>query len=229
MAFSIEKENNKVRKRREEKKKSECECLLSEQVASSALLGLLLELHSSLGGRSSSTGGRGSFLDLGRHRDERLLNVRRVLGAGLQARNPQTVGEFFGRVAVHHFLRGQIAFVAHQQLVHALAGVAIDLLKPLLHVVERHLIRHVVHHDDTVCSPIVARGDRSESFLPSSIPDLELDFLSFKLDGSDFEIDSNCADVAFCVSVVCESKEKAGFSDTAVSNQQKFEKMIIVG
>lgn len=43
------------------------------------------------------------------------------------------------RCVVHHFLVGEVTLVAHEQLVDVLAGIAIDLLQPLLHVVVRLL------------------------------------------------------------------------------------------
>ena len=41
-----------------------------------------------------------------------------------------------GCCVVHHLLGSQVTLVAHQQLVDVLAGVAVYLLEPLLHVVE---------------------------------------------------------------------------------------------
>lgn len=38
---------------------------------------------------------------------------------------------------------------------------------------------------------------------------LKLYSLSFQFDGANLEVDSNCADVAFCVCVVGETKEQA--------------------
>lgn len=39
-----------------------------------------------------------------------------------------------GRGVVHHLLGGEVALVAHQQLIDILTGVAVNLLEPLLHV-----------------------------------------------------------------------------------------------
>ena len=61
-----------------------------------------------------------------------------------------------GRV-VDNLLCGQIAFVSDQKFVDVFAGVAVDLLQPLLDVVERLLIGHVVHDDDAVSAAIVTR------------------------------------------------------------------------
>ncbi|MEQ2207986.1 hypothetical protein XENOCAPTIV_022400, partial [Xenoophorus captivus] len=59
-------------------------------------------------------------------------------------RVPQTFSRLMGTLrtaylgcsVVHHLFGGQVALVADQQLVDVLAGVAVDLLQPLLDVVE---------------------------------------------------------------------------------------------
>lgn len=37
---------------------------------------------------------------------------------------------------VHHLLCGEVTLVAHEQLVHVLAGITVDLLQPLFNIVE---------------------------------------------------------------------------------------------
>ena len=84
---------------------------------------------------------------------------------------------------IHNFLCCQICLVANKQFVHVLAGISVDFLEPLLHVVERLLgyrqhakqnfanqVCYVVHNDDTMRSTVVARCDGAESFLSSSVP-----------------------------------------------------------
>lgn len=56
---------------------------------------------------------------------------------------------------LNDLLGGQVALVAHQQLVDVLAGIPLDLLQPLLHIVEGLLVRAIVHNDDTMRAPIV--------------------------------------------------------------------------
>jgi hypothetical protein len=54
-----------------------------------------------------------------------------------------------------HFLVCHIALVAHQQLVDALGRISVNLLQPLLHVVERVHVRDVVHDTDAMCAAVV--------------------------------------------------------------------------
>lgn len=70
----------------------------------------------------------------------------------------------------HNLLVLHIALVADEQLVDALGGVSIDLLKPLLDIVERVHVRHIVHDTDAVGATVVGRCDGAESFLTSSVP-----------------------------------------------------------
>lgn len=63
-----------------------------------------------------------------------------------------------------------IALVAYKQLVDALSSVSVNLLQPLLDVVEAVHVGDIVDDADAVGASVVRRGDGSESFLASSIP-----------------------------------------------------------
>lgn len=71
---------------------------------------------------------------------------------------------------LHHFLIRHVALVAHEQFVDALSGVSVNLLQPLLDVVERVHVRHIVDDADAVSSPIVGGCNGSESFLACCVP-----------------------------------------------------------
>lgn len=145
-----------------------------------------------LGRRLGCTGRRAdAVLDLRRHRHESLLHVGRVLRGRLQEGDSQLIRVFLresidsirmtkyatpnqlthhGRCVVHHLLDGQITFVPYEQLVDIFASVALNLLQPLLHIVERLLVRAVVHYNDPVRAPVVRRRDRPESLLAGRVP-----------------------------------------------------------
>lgn len=63
-----------------------------------------------------------------------------------------------------------IAFVAYEQLVDAIGGVAVDLLQPLLDVVERVHVGDIVDDADAVGAPVVGAGDGPEALLAGGIP-----------------------------------------------------------
>lgn len=108
---------------------------------------------------------------------------------------------------LHNLLIRHVALVADEQLVDALGGVAVDLLKPLLDVVERVHVGHVVNHADAVRAAVVRRCDCAETLLAGRIPlfvsasvvcarrlrewkgltdDLQLHSLAIELDRADF-------------------------------------------
>ena len=73
-------------------------------------------------------------------------------------------------VVIHCLLSCKIAFVPDEQFVHVLARTSVDLVQPLLHVVEGIGIRHVIHDDDTVRSTVVAASDCPEALLSRGVP-----------------------------------------------------------
>lgn len=71
---------------------------------------------------------------------------------------------------LHDLLVRHVALVADEQLVDAVSGIAVDLLQPLLDVVERVHVGDIVHHADAVGTTVVGRGDGSETLLSRGIP-----------------------------------------------------------
>lgn len=117
-------------------------------------------------------------------------------------------------VVLDHLLVDQVALVPDEELVDALVRVAVDLLQPLLDVVEGVLVGDVVDDDDAVRAPVVRGRDGPEPLLAGSVPldvrrrvethDLQLDGLALQLDGPYLEVDADRADVALRVRVVLE-------------------------
>jgi hypothetical protein len=127
----------------------------------------------------SVVGGSGAhpLLDLARHCQESLLNIAGILGRRLEEGNSQAISEFLhpamlatnsgtrqrlGKCdsylcdgVLNHLLIGHIALIADKQLVHAFGGVPVDLLEPLLDVVERIHVRHIIDNADAVCTSVV--------------------------------------------------------------------------
>jgi hypothetical protein len=80
------------------------------------------------------------------------------------------IRSYLGNGVLNNLLIGHIGLVAHQQLVHALSGVAVDLLKPLLHVVERVHVGDIVDDADAVSATVVRGSDGTETLLAGGIP-----------------------------------------------------------
>ena len=77
---------------------------------------------------------------------------------------------YLGNSILDHLLIRHIALIAHKQLVHALSSVAINLLQPLLDVVERVHVGDVVDDADAVRAAIVRRRDGAEALLARCVP-----------------------------------------------------------
>ena len=151
-----------------------------------------------------------------------------------------------------HPLAGKVTLVANKHLVHFVVGISINLIHPLLDIVERFLICHIVHNDDSMGSSVIRRGDSPESLLPCSVPNLKFHSLSIQLERADFlsshnwitektcqfgegntqfhthEINTDRADVALSVRVIGETKQQAGFANSRVSNKQELEQVIAI-
>ena len=111
---------------------------------------------------------------------------------------------------IHLFVR-HVALVAHKHQVDALCGLLLNVADPILHVLERLLVRHVIDEQDALCSPVVGRGNSAETLLArlesktdryrghgtqtqtqrtNRVPDLQLDALAIHLDSLDLEINA---------------------------------------
>lgn len=75
-----------------------------------------------------------------------------------------------GHGILHNLLVLHITLVADKEFIDSFGGVAVNFLQPLLDVVERVHVCHIVNDTNAVGTAIVGRRDRSESFLACSIP-----------------------------------------------------------
>lgn len=73
------------------------------------------------------------------------------------------------RVFDHLFVR-HIALVTHEKLVDTFGSVAVNLLKPLLHIVEAVHVGDIINDTDAVGAAVVGRGNGTKAFLASSVP-----------------------------------------------------------
>jgi len=170
-----------------------------------------------------------TFLDLAGHGQEGLLDVGCVLGRCLEEGNAEAVGEFLCDGVLDDLLVSHIALVADEKLVDTLGSVAVNLLQPLLDVVERVHVGNIVDDADTVGAAVVRGCDGTETLLACGVPNLELHCLAIELDGSDFEVNTNGGDVALGVGVICESEQQTRLSDTGVTDEEKLEEVVVFG
>lgn len=125
-------------------------------------------------------------LDLTGHGKERLFNIGRRLGRSLEEFNAKRVSKLLSLFRRNDTLGRQIGLVTNQQLVHILTGVSVDFMQPLFDIIEGLIVRDIVNHDNTMGTTVVGRCDGTETLLSGGIPNLKLDGLSVKLNGTDF-------------------------------------------
>ena len=77
---------------------------------------------------------------------------------------------YLGNGVLDDLLISHVALVTDQQLVDALGRVAVNLLEPLLHVVERVHVGDIVHDTDAVGTAVVGGGNGTEALLACSVP-----------------------------------------------------------
>lgn len=130
-----------------------------------------------------------SLFDFAGHSHERLLDIGGVLGRRFEKWNTEAVCKLLRLLVVDDALRDEIALVANKQFVDIFARIAINLLQPLAHVVERHLVGDVVHDNDAVRAAVIRRRNSAEALLACCVPDLQLDHFSLQLDRADFLCD----------------------------------------
>jgi len=82
----------------------------------------------------------------------------------------------------------KLTLVPDQHLVHLIRGKPLDVAYPALDVLEALFVSHIIHQHDPHCAPIVSICERPKSLLTRGIPNLQLEFPAFYLDGFDLEV-----------------------------------------
>lgn len=77
---------------------------------------------------------------------------------------------YLGHCVFHHLFVLHIALVTHEQLVDAFGCVAVNFLKPLLDIIERVHVSHIVNNADAMGATVVRRSNRAETLLASRVP-----------------------------------------------------------
>ena len=89
-------------------------------------------------------------------------------------------------------LRFEIALISYENARDVVTCVFFDLRHPVLNSGEGLSISDIVGDNYAVRSLVVAGSNSLEAFLTSCIPNLEFDCLLINIDGSDFEVDTDC-------------------------------------
>jgi len=199
-------------------------CLAASRVA----LDCLSSKRKGFSSSGSSWLGLHSCLDLTGHGQEGLFDVGRSLGRSFEEFNAKGVGKFLALLRRDNTLARQIGLITNEKLVDVLRCVSINLVQPLLYIVEGFLVGDIIDNDNSMGTAVVRRCNGTETFLSGCVPDLELNSLAVQFDGTNFEINTDSGNVRFGVRVIRESKEQTRFTDTGVSNKEKLEQIIAV-
>lgn len=196
----------------------------SEPLTAAVLLllghGLRVQVDRRLSGRAR-LGVLGHLrLDLASHRKERLLDVGQRQRRGFKEGDVECIGKLLRSGVLDNLFVSQVGLVADQQLHHPTSSVAVNLLQPLLDVVEQLLVSDVVYNDDAVSATVVGGSNGTEPLLASGIPDLQLDGLTIQLDRTDLEVNTDGQNVVRSVRVVGEPEQQGRLANTGVTDQQ---------
>ena len=182
------------------------------------------------------------------HGHESGFDIRRVLGRSLHKLNAEAISKLLSSLVGNNLLGGQIGLITNQKLHNILTGIAVNFMKPGLHIVEGILISNVINDDNSMSTTVVAGSDGSESLLTSSIPldvsqpprtkiqsEASQSFHQGQRCGSStpsyiigdhYEIDTNGGNIAIRILVISETQQQTGLTDTRISNEEKLEKIV---
>jgi hypothetical protein len=112
------------------------------------------------------------------------------------------------------FTLRHVCFVCNKYLPHIGQCVLFYLAQPILDIIERVFLGHIVDKQNAHCSLIVCLGDGPKPFLPGSIPYLQLHVLVLDFDGFYSKVNPNGGHVACWKLVIRKSKQNASLTNT---------------
>ena len=117
----------------------------------------------------------------------------------------------------------QIALVSHQHDDNVCVGMIAELFQPACDVLVGLVLGDVVDKEGADCATVVGAGDGAVTLLAGRIPDLRLDGLVVDLDAASGEFDADGGLAVEVEFVAGETREKVGFTNTGVSNEDNLE------
>ena len=148
-------------------------------------------------------------LDFSRHGREGSLDILALLRRSLQEAHSVVVCHLLALLESNLSSGFEISLVANQDARDVILSVFLDFTHPGVHGVETLPISDVVNHDDTVGTLVVARGDRLEALLTSSVPNLKLADLLVNVDRANLEVDTDRGHEVLLELVILKGTEQA--------------------
>ena len=117
----------------------------------------------------------------------------------------------------------QIALVSHQHDNDVCVGMVAELFQPARDILVCLVLGDVVDEECADGTTVVGTGDCAVALLAGGIPDLGLDGLVVDLDAAGGELDADGGLAVEVEFVSGETREKVGFTNTGVSNEDHLE------
>jgi len=123
----------------------------------------------------------------------------------------------------------KIGFVTDKEKYSIFLSVHLDLVHPKLNnTIEWCDVCNVEYKKYALTASVISTCDCSESLLSCSIPNLELDAFIINGEGFESEIDSDSSEIMLGKLILYEPYENSWLSNTWVSNDDSFEKVIVL-
>ena len=120
-----------------------------------------------------------------------------------------------------------VDFVANYDFAHGFRLGFIDLLDPVLEIIEGFSFGDWVDKYHSSGSFVVGFSDGLKPFLAGGIPDLHFDFDAIDIDGFDFKIDADGGHVGHFILLVDVAEEDVGLADCCVSDYHQLYQVVV--
>jgi hypothetical protein len=150
------------------------------------------------------------------------LHVAATLGAHLLVDHPVLLCEPAPFFRGYLSLCFEVTLGGNQHLHDPLSSHSLDLLRPRVEILERVCVGDIVGEDDGLGALKIGLGDVAKSFLPGSIPDLQLDGEVVYLHVLELEVDADGGDVALLEDSLAVLGHKVGLAHSAIPDYYYF-------
>lgn len=120
-----------------------------------------------------------------------------------------------------------VDFVANYDFAHRLGLGFVDLLDPVLEIIEGFSFGDRVDEYHSCGSFVVGFSDGFKPFLAGGIPDLHFDFDAIDIDGFDFKINADGSHVGHFILFVNVAEEDVGLADCCVPDYHQFYQVVV--
>mmetsp|Transcript_29935 Transcript_29935/g.63811 ORF Transcript_29935/g.63811 Transcript_29935/m.63811 type:complete len:305 (+) Transcript_29935:896-1810(+) len=166
------------------------------------------------------------LVNLGQDVLKRFFYVGGVQGTRLDEGESLLLAEGLGVLGLDRPQVPQVALISHKHDHYVAIRMVPELLQPPANVVERGLLRDVVHQQGTHSTPVVCAGDRPVPLLASRVPNLSFDRLSVHLHAPGCELNPNGGLGLQHKLIARETTEKLRLSHRRVPDEDDLEQVV---